>query len=132
MKRIVDRIKQLREYYPIAEVYLDKDIACIAEAMHDSDNKPNVTRIINSLRLNDYNDLNDVFNATREEINQIRNLGAGCQMLLYALLKRISDNPQAIINCPAVAKNNVSTLQPQINSRIEEIKARLREMGMIN
>jgi len=134
------------------------DIACIKAVAHEEELGPNLTGLINALYVQGYLDLDRLLNCTWKEIYQVRRIGIKKQVLLLSLLERISADPNTIENhkiAPTVTMDNeketgelilknsirkykdssVDLLKVQEaaekEARLQKIKDRLREMGMI-
>ncbi|MNI20340.1 DNA-directed RNA polymerase subunit alpha [compost metagenome] len=110
----------IKEFFTISEEHLSSDIYFLMDIKIDTgnkDNKPIRVRTINALLRAGYNDIRDVLNATRRDLTQVRDLGSKCQQLLFELLQKFTESP----------------VSPELirQKKLDQIRKRLREMGMI-
>ncbi|NQX57522.1 hypothetical protein [Paenibacillus qinlingensis] len=112
----------IKHLFSIPEVLLKKDISCIFEARNDTDTEANLTRIWKALNSAGYQNVESLLNATRTDLMKVRDIGQARQTLLFDLLHRVSDKPEIV--------HYVSEELKRI--KLEGIKKKLREMGMIN
>ncbi|MBJ6363236.1 hypothetical protein ACFOQM_18620 [Paenibacillus sp. GCM10012307] len=121
MRHQIDPKTQLKYYFPVKEPILTLNINELRRAAYSDDNKKTVSLMIGALRRRRYLTIEDLLNTTWKELGSIRNFGITCQLLLFDFLERISEHPEYLISLDAYERSR----------KLEAIKGRLREMGMI-
>ncbi|MEK4452782.1 MULTISPECIES: hypothetical protein [unclassified Paenibacillus] len=159
MENIIDENTALRHYFPLPAHLYYMDIDCLKTVAHEEEQGHNLTGLINALYVQGYLDLDRLLNCTWKEICQARRIGVKKHELLISLLERISADPKIIEKhkiAPAVAMHTEKEIGESTSKkiirkynetyvdlmkvqeaaekevRLQKIKDRLREMGMIH
>jgi len=127
-----DLQKKLSDYFQIDADCLDKDIFCLMDIRKENENVTILCRAINGLRRIGCYNIGDLLGLTHHQVNCTRGMGTKTRYLLYTLLTRIEYKPELIRYCHEPPMSiAIQERTPKSSERMEEIKDRLREMGMI-
>lgn len=142
----IDYHTPLGNYFEIPAKYMECDISTFTLYAQDIDYKPSTKRIVNALASNQLNTYKAVLGKTWHNISEIRGLGINSQLLLFELLCRVESDPERLkIELEAVVPDKAKQLAKRYldrqqlsfeevlkQVRINEIKRKLRAMGVIN
>ncbi|MEK4512842.1 hypothetical protein [Paenibacillus sp. FSL K6-2524] len=111
---------QLRIEFPIEESYEALPIYALKAALADHETNRTASMLIKALRMAGYITIGDIINSSWIDIKNSRGIGkTKCHLLKVSLLN-ISANPEQL---------NIDKIEQ--NRRLNDIKKKMRNMGMI-
>lgn len=142
MKDNLEYGNRLEDEFPIHKKFYKLPIYTIKTALREGESTQTYGKLINAIRSAGYATIGDLLQTTWQTLDRTYRLGNEPYIMLLNLLQRITDRPSLL---PEPLPELIDELeepeeQPLIRSqeeelqrqqRIEEIKVKLRNMGMI-
>ncbi|MCD9026063.1 hypothetical protein [Cohnella silvisoli] len=147
----IDYDKPLKHYFPVAEECLSLNVSSLKLALIETDSVPTFNRLYNCLIRSGLTTIGDSIQIDWRSLDHMRACGRKSHLLLFSLLKRISENPEQILNAtnPVIESperfidssyvreiikkhrnvNQVNNVKAKLSDRAEEIKRLMREKG---
>lgn len=107
--------------FPIERSLLSLGVICLGQVADDVDNNTEISKLIMILDSAGIYTLGALIAMTFENLWEVSRIGTKRRDLLFKLLQRLSSNPELLMT-----ENEIKRLK-----KLEGIKNRLREMGMI-
>ncbi|MNW42245.1 hypothetical protein D3C74_194100 [compost metagenome] len=111
----------LYSQFPIERSLLSLGVICLGQVADDVDNNTEISKLIMILDSAGIYTLGALIAMTFENLWEVSRIGTKRRDLLFKLLQRLSSNPELLMT-----ENEIKRLK-----KLEGIKNRLREMGMI-
>ncbi|MNO78304.1 hypothetical protein D3C76_694380 [compost metagenome] len=111
----------LYSQFPIERSLLSLGVICLGQVADDSDNNTEISKLIMILDNAGIYTIGELMGMTFADLLDISRIGTKRRDLFFKLLQRLSSNPELLMT-----ENEIKRLK-----KLEGIKNRLREMGMI-
>ncbi|QQZ60482.1 hypothetical protein JI735_28965 [Paenibacillus sonchi] len=122
----------LRDRFMIHKACEGLPVSHIKLAVKPGEKRTPVNKMLKSLTLAGYERIGDILDIQYSKVGIINGLERSECNLLFGLLRRISNNPSLIINLEILRLLEEEYItKEERKGKIEVIKHRLREMGMI-